>query len=207
MKLAGVIYLHDISQPRMLGTIRKNFEVFNKLCGDNALKVVILGTTKWDLVKGQVGEERERQLAAKFWETMIQKGSVVHQFRGDHDSAWKMVSQLLEAESKVTALHIQRELVELQKLIPDTDAGRFLRTTLEHVLEMQKKRVQQLEGANAESAQLRAEYKAGEDEIRNVLQSLQYLKVSLSRRIMIFFGLAVGSLPFALSSCLTIIFF
>ncbi|KAF9464788.1 hypothetical protein BDZ94DRAFT_1351378 [Collybia nuda] len=47
MKLAGVIYLHDISKPCILGSIHKNFQVFHKLCGDNALLGVILGMMKW----------------------------------------------------------------------------------------------------------------------------------------------------------------
>jgi hypothetical protein len=184
MKLAGVIYLHDISQPRMLGKLRRNLDVFHKLCGDNALSAVILGTTKWEEVDTQTGEARERQLRQKFWAEMIQKGSVVHRFESNHTSAWYMVNHLLALKNKITAIHIQRELVELQKRIVDTDAGKSLQYTLEQALEALKKKGRQLEEGKGDVSELHAEYKACQEQIRDILQSLQHLNVSFTRRIM-----------------------
>ena len=41
-KLAGIVYLHDISLTRMLGSTLKDLDIFQKLCGEGALKRVVL---------------------------------------------------------------------------------------------------------------------------------------------------------------------
>jgi hypothetical protein len=64
--LAGVIYMHRISDIRMSGTARRNFTMFRKLCGENALSNVVLVTTMWgNLVDMEEGEARERELQNK----------------------------------------------------------------------------------------------------------------------------------------------
>ena len=45
MKLGGVIYLQSIADKRMMGTTRRNLDMFSQLCGDKALARVVLGTT------------------------------------------------------------------------------------------------------------------------------------------------------------------
>lgn len=95
-KLSGVIYLHDISSARMKGTSVRNLEVFRKLCGDRALRSVLLGTTKWNqLERHSEGEERVKQLRDEFWRAMIEHGSIVHNFEGTPESAWEMVDAVL----------------------------------------------------------------------------------------------------------------
>ncbi|KAF8183996.1 P-loop containing nucleoside triphosphate hydrolase protein, partial [Pholiota molesta] len=91
MKLGGVIYLHDITQTRMLGTTRRNLNMFRKLVGDNALKCVVLGTTKWKLVESAVGAKRQEQLETEFWKDMIKAGSQVFSVH-DQDAPESLVS-------------------------------------------------------------------------------------------------------------------
>ena len=74
MKVAGIIYLHEITQTRMVGTAIRNLEMFKKLCGNDALVNVVLGTTKWGELRPEVGQKREKQLAELFWKDMIQRG-------------------------------------------------------------------------------------------------------------------------------------
>jgi len=172
MKLAGVIYLHEISQTRMLGTTRKNLEMFRKLCGDDALSSVILGTTKWSEVAPKVGDERVKQLQDNFWQDMIEKGSKVFKFLNTRESAWEMVDYLLkEHKDSVDFLQLQKELVDLQKIIPYTDAGKELRYTLEELLKIQKG-------------------KATVEQLQKVKAAIQALKVPISLRLKMFFGLA-----------------
>ncbi|EJT75385.1 hypothetical protein GGTG_05322 [Gaeumannomyces tritici R3-111a-1] len=45
--LAGIVYLHRISDPRMGGSAMKNLRMFKKLCGKDALERVVLATTMW----------------------------------------------------------------------------------------------------------------------------------------------------------------
>ena len=109
--------------------------MFRKLCGDEALKHVVLATTKWDDVTPEVGQQREIRLRENCWGEMIQYGSVVMQVRTDPEhSPWKVIDKILTIESVL----IQRELVELQKIIPQTKAGGELRYTLQQILEKQE---------------------------------------------------------------------
>ena len=95
-KLGGLIYLHDISLPRIKGTALRNLEVFKKLCGDRALRSVVLGTTKWtELASRSVGEDRLKELCDKYWLEMIERGSFVHGFDDTQQSAWEMVDSVL----------------------------------------------------------------------------------------------------------------
>ncbi|EDR05892.1 uncharacterized protein LACBIDRAFT_302516 [Laccaria bicolor S238N-H82] len=100
-KLGGLIYLHDISLPRMKGTALRNLEVFKKLCGDRALRSVVLGTTKWTELPvastsvEDVGEQRLKELCGKYWLEMIERGSIVRKFEDTQQSAWDMVDSVL----------------------------------------------------------------------------------------------------------------
>jgi hypothetical protein len=46
----------------MAGTPLKNLRMFEKLCGKNALRNIILITTMWDEVDEALGLQREKQL-------------------------------------------------------------------------------------------------------------------------------------------------
>ena len=191
MKVAGVIYLHEISQTRMHGTSRRNLVVFSRLCGDSALDKVILATTKWNKVEEGEGTERELDLRGMFWKKMISQGSTMFRFTGTYESAWEIVHHILQPRSLSLSLLIQRELVDLQKLLPETEAGQCLREALEHLLEEQRGIAHRLEGDQnlQRNEELRAKYEANQREIRLTLVQIKNLKVPLGRRIARFFGL------------------
>ena len=191
MKVAGVIYLHEISQTRMHGTSRRNLVVFSRLCGDSALDKVILATTKWNKVEEGEGTERELDLRGMFWKKMISQGSTMFRFTGTYESAWEIVHHILQPRSLSLSLLIQRELVDLQKLLPETEAGQCLREALEHLLEEQRGIAHRLEGDQnlQRNEELRAKYEANQREIRSTLVQIKNLKVPLGRRIARFFGL------------------
>ena len=139
-KLAGIVYLHDISLTRMLGSTRKNLDVFQKLCGNDALQRVVLCTTKWSDIYKEDGDTRTRQLKENYWKEMIEGGSTVRKFEDSQESAWELIGWIIEEDrlGKMDALQIQMELVEAKKLIPDTDAGRLLRYSLDQLLKSLK---------------------------------------------------------------------
>ena len=118
MKLGGVIYLQDISLSRMLGTMRTNIEAFQKLCGDNAFRSVILCTTGWSDVFKEDGDMRTQQLRDNYWRDMLDHGSNIFKFEDSSKSAWTMVDSIVELNpSRAEVLQIQRELT--YKTLPD----------------------------------------------------------------------------------------
>jgi len=120
-QLSGLIYLHKITDNRMGGISFKNLKMFHKLCGDGALKNVVLCTTMWDLVDVKVGEEREDELREKFWARMIQKGASITRHDGSSQSACDILTSMLDFDP--VSLKIQQELVDDHKTLLETTAG------------------------------------------------------------------------------------
>ena len=182
MKVTGIIYLHAIYQARVFGTARKNLEMFRKLCGDEALGNVVLGTTKWGDVSLEKGQRREQQLRSDYWKEMLQRGSVIMRVLADSASAWEIINHILKND-RIEFVRIQEELLELQKAIPDTDAGRTLRYALENI------RVQLL--AEERTANMgdvyeqlrRKELEEIRKRMRDNMDEIQKLQVPLSERI------------------------
>lgn len=136
IKLAGLLYLHRISDVRLAGTSLKNLTVFQDLCGNNNLKNVILVTTMWDEVEEPLGNKREQELVSNFWEDMLRLGSRTCRFQGTPSSAWEIIGRLdLEGSRKGQApLKIQQEMVDRQLPFEKTTAAKtLLRSLLEEM--------------------------------------------------------------------------
>ncbi|GLB39697.1 hypothetical protein LshimejAT787_0702070 [Lyophyllum shimeji] len=186
MTLAGVIYLYEITQTRMLGTARKNLDMFNKLCGPNAARNIILATTKWSEVTTDVGLRREKQLKDEHWRDMIKHGSRTCRFNATRESAWEIVNQILDHRA-IDASQIQEELVVIDKFLEETDAGRTLRFTLKDLLEIQKKTAAQLREAEGSGQDLQQQLLENEEKIRKTLKQIKSLNVSFSKKFARFF--------------------
>lgn len=70
---------------RMQGSAKKNLFMFKKLCGNDALKNVLLATTMWDRVGDVEGSARESELISTpdFWGWMVGRGSRVYRHTGE----------------------------------------------------------------------------------------------------------------------------
>jgi hypothetical protein len=204
VKLAGIIYLHEITQARMRGSFRKNYEMFGELCGHKAMANVVAVSTKWDQIMETEAEAREEQLK-KFWVTKLGNSVVAARFMHTYKSAWDIVDLLVRKE-RLDALQIQEELVDLEKALPDTAAGTTLQKQLQDALKEYENTVQQKRSAaamqkgpdghtpNHEDAQKRYEaaekrLREAEQKLQAVLDQIQQLKIPISTRIMRFFGL------------------
>lgn len=53
VQLAGILYLHRITNVRMQSSALRNLRLFNELCGSNNLKSVVLATTHWTHQEGK----------------------------------------------------------------------------------------------------------------------------------------------------------
>lgn len=185
MKLAGVIYLHEISQPRMMGTPRKNLEMFRELCGEAAIKNVVLATTKWDDVAEEVGLRREQQLIKDYWGNMLTLGSTMLRSHINSDSAWEIVNHILGNHS-VDTLQIQEELVDKQQILPETAAGRALRATLKELLAIQEKTAEKLKQSSSAQgdSRLKQTFEQNQKEIKSILHQIRELEIPFSRRVL-----------------------
>lgn len=128
-KIAGIIYLHPINQPRMEGSSLLNFTVMQKLCGSETFENVVLASTFWDVVDEESGARREDELCQtpQFWGGMKRNGSKVIRIR-DYGQSVDILLQL--AAKPEVALQVQREMVEEEKTLSDTAAGQRLNQDL-----------------------------------------------------------------------------
>lgn len=131
VKLAGIIYLHRITDNRYSGSALRNLRMFKELCGEDAYKHVVLATSMWGPRWGkedyETATQREQELVSDggFWRTMKQRGSSVMRWLGDEASARSIVQSLLEAHRHhgAVSLKIQRELVDEGMSLVNTSAG------------------------------------------------------------------------------------
>ena len=129
-----------------------------KFCGHEALKNVILGTTKWDEVSLKVGQRREQQLRDIHWKEMVQQGLVIMRVHADSSSAWKIVNHILQND----AVDLARFQERLQKIISDMEA-RTLEELREQLL-AEERTVYMGDGLKENPKRMRK---------RNILQSKQ----------------------------------
>ena len=148
--------------------------MFHQLCGDKALARVILGTTNWEEIDKEKGKDRERDLATNFWKTMIDSGSKLFRFYETKESALDILNVILgqlEFYSNGTMkndipLQIQNELVNRERRIQETAAGRELRSNLQQDLETKK---------------------TDKDAAKNIREQVDELHVPLTRRLLLKF--------------------
>ena len=95
--------------------------MFRELCGDAALKNVVLVTNMWGEVSRAIGEAREHELSDKFFKPALDKGAQMVRHHNTVQSAHNVIRRILA--NHPTALQIQRELVDEHKGITDTAAG------------------------------------------------------------------------------------
>ncbi|KAJ7285184.1 P-loop containing nucleoside triphosphate hydrolase protein [Mycena rebaudengoi] len=125
-KLAGVIYMHRISDVRMGGISTRNFKMFRQLCGESSLRNVVIVTTMWSEVGLAVGEAREAELAAedRFFKPVLDKEARLLRHDNCTASGHAILHYLVDNQPR--ALRIQRELVDEGKDISQTAAGEEL---------------------------------------------------------------------------------
>ncbi|KIM41439.1 hypothetical protein M413DRAFT_148738 [Hebeloma cylindrosporum] len=144
-KLAGVIYLHRISDFRMSGISTRNFTMFRQLCGEKSLKNVVIVTNMWGEVSKEVGDARERELATKeiFFEPALAKGASMKRHSNTPASAYEILRTIVD--NHPLALQIQRELVDQKKDISETSAGKELNKEWEKQLEKHQNEMKKIQ--------------------------------------------------------------
>jgi len=128
----------------MSGSATRYFEMFQRLVGEKNLAHVVLMTTMWgELVDPGIGLRRETQLRNEFWNRMESKGSHIRSFDGSRGMAQALVCRMMRKEPIV--LRIQEELVDEEKRLDETEAGRYLLPKLEARMKESAGKLQELE--------------------------------------------------------------
>jgi hypothetical protein len=78
------------------GTPFRNLGMFADLCGEDAIRNVILATTMWSRVDEDVGTRRENELKQKYWKTMLDNGSTTIRFSDSFESTWDIVDTIID---------------------------------------------------------------------------------------------------------------
>ena len=128
----------------MTGIARKNFSMFRKLCGDNALQNVVIVTNMWGEVDPQVGNEREAELAREdiFFKPVIEKGARMARHQNTIPSAEAIIRLILDNDP--LPLRIQEELVNEHKDISETGAGEELNREINAQIRRHKEEMREL---------------------------------------------------------------
>ncbi|KAG9121370.1 hypothetical protein FRC07_002699 [Ceratobasidium sp. 392] len=126
-KLAGIIYLHRITEIGTGRITRRTFEIFLELCGQEALANVFIVINMWSDPPFNVQLEREEQLrdGAHYFRPAIAAGAqLVRRPRKDTDSAHNIIRLILDKNPVV--MQVQRELVDNKQGFFTTSATRLL---------------------------------------------------------------------------------
>ena len=194
IKLAGIIYLHRISDNRMDSVPYRNLCMFRELCGDQAMKKVVLVTTMWN--KGQTDSTlnlRERSLFNNYWKEMIDNGASTARFLNSPDSAWKIIDPILK-QHETEVLLVQEELVDLKRTLNETQAGKTLYSYLQRLLADQRDTASSLVDAAREESnprrvhEMEAELKKIQKDFNKTFNDIKRLEIPLYRRLLLLVG-------------------
>ncbi|KLU90319.1 hypothetical protein MAPG_09283 [Magnaporthiopsis poae ATCC 64411] len=172
VRLAGIVYLHSIADPRMVGSAMRNLRMFKQLCGDGALERVVLGTTKWSTTPEEVGKQREDELVTNkaYWADLIAKGSVMLRHDKEERSARHIIkhirSRYAKSQHNPVSLKIQTEMAG-GKSLDQTSAGLEIEAERERLMAKHKKEMRVLQ------EEWRQAQEARDFEARRELESLK----------------------------------
>lgn len=99
--VAGIIYLHKISETRITEPPHKRLKTFERLCGGSLSKKVLLVTTMWPGNEADQAKAlaRETQIREQYWETPTNgNGPAMTRLDSQNDAAqvWHAVELLLD---------------------------------------------------------------------------------------------------------------
>ncbi|KAI4852928.1 hypothetical protein E4T44_01167 [Aureobasidium sp. EXF-8845] len=134
--LSGIIYFHQMNHRCLKGTSLRTFNIFQRLCGDNALKNIVLATSLWDWIFMEEEcnvnfVEQEQELISNLWSRMITGGSRVRRYWCDRNTAEQILREVVQHTP--VALGIQHELVDEHKRLVDTVAGSYVHEGLKQL--------------------------------------------------------------------------
>ena len=174
----------------MSGSAHKNLQLFGRLCGNIALRRARLVTTMWDNAKDQaVARDREIELKRDFWPKLLEGGALARRFDNTETCASDIIYELVDLPSDGHDLLLQEELVEQQKHLNETEAGKVLYSRLQQLLAEQKMTLKELaDEAKLENdptlvKSLQEEHDKINMQLQQTFDEMKVMKIPLTRRI------------------------
>ncbi|CZR64341.1 uncharacterized protein PAC_14239 [Phialocephala subalpina] len=146
-KISGIIYLHRISDTKVGGAALRNLRMFRKLCGEDFMKNVIIGTTFWDVVSEEQGVAREEELLQTegFFKDMHEQGCDFVRITSSRDDNLELLSRFVGKQP--TVMKIQQELFE-GKTLAETAAASAVSQEL---AELQRQSLEKMSNVEAQA--------------------------------------------------------
>lgn len=98
IKLAGLLYLHRITDNRVTHTLLNQLPLLRRLCGPDAYSIIRFVTTGWDLLRDKrKGEIVEQEFRSSFYvKSFLESGSQMRRFHWQDtcSSAWEIINSL-----------------------------------------------------------------------------------------------------------------
>ena len=128
----------------MGGIARKNFRLFRAICGDDALKRVVIATTMWSEISEEVGLRREKELSTKefMFKPALEMGAELVRHANSVSSAHSVVRKIVGFDPR--ALSIQTEMVDQHNALVGTTAGRHLKAELDATKQKHRNREEEI---------------------------------------------------------------
>lgn len=137
VKLAGVIYMHCVTEDQMGDSSRHNFHTFCKFCDDTSLRDVVIVTNKWSGEKPDDGDAREQESAHKdaFFTGAIDKGARMLSHDGSQASAHAILRHLISRQPTIPIVQgdsVDQRTDLVRTTATGADAVRELTDQVEH---------------------------------------------------------------------------
>ena len=136
LRIAGLIYIHRISDPRMSNSSVRSIRIFEALCGASNFRAVRIVTTMWDVLTADNARdaaiEREQSLQNRddFFGSLVKGEARFHRHGCKDTNSLKVIESLLNYGRPVK-LAIVREMREGHgTTLLETSAGRYLQADL-----------------------------------------------------------------------------
>jgi len=134
--VTGVLILHRINDAPLSQTAHRVNSMLKCLCGNTAMNNVMIGTTMWDRVSEDEGNEHfDKLLETGAWKEMIDNGAgtaaIPSEAFNAKKEAEKIVTQLIK--NMPVELAIQDEMVNQKLTVEKTSAGKIFDAQLRGV--------------------------------------------------------------------------
>ena len=129
----------------MGGNSRRNLRMFHELCGTDSLQNVVIVTTMWDrLTTQEEGLQREEELKSSdnLFKPWMDGQAVMMRHKRTTETANEVMNYLLKKGA--TRTRITHELVEEEKTLVETAAGRELNNQIDELIKSHEKNMNSL---------------------------------------------------------------